>query len=116
MQLTGRRIRDPAIAAFETAGDVVAHLKARPKPTKLYDVLVADPELRGLPNVQIRPNKYTSIGKDMEFGRHKVVVAELAKRGLRPNGKELKVEVNYVDAEEELELENADGGKDRVAA
>ena len=101
MQLTGTRIRDPAIAAFSKVGDVVTNLKARPKPTTVYDILMAQPELQALSNVQVRPNRYTPISKDMEFGRHKVVLSELARRGLRMGGKDVKVETNVLEAEEE---------------
>ena len=88
MQLTGRRIPDPAIDSIDSAKDLLRLLVKKPKPKKLADALLGDETARlAMPsNVQIFERRYTPIDKEKEVGRWKVVEKELKRRGLPVTG------------------------------
>lgn len=90
MQLSKVRIHDPKINEFRIIGDVVTHLAEKPKPKKLAELLLSQPELMALPNVEIFERRFTPIDKEKEVGRWKVIEAELMKRGLPVTGHQVK--------------------------
>ena len=86
IQLTGKRIADPDIEAIKDARALLVHLVKKSKPKKLVETLFAN-EAMDLPNVEIRPRRYTPIDKEKEIGRWKVIERELQARGLPVTGK-----------------------------
>lgn len=92
MRVTGTRIPDPAIASFQTAGDIATHMTGAAKPTRLADQLLALPELQALPNVRIHAKRIGRHDRDVEFGRAKVIEKELGRRGLLDGAVELEAE------------------------
>ena len=121
MQLTGRRLPDPALASFATAGDIAAYLATPVKPPSLAETLLANPALAKLPNVEIYAHRYGSRSRDIEFGRAKVIRGELAARGLLPEQEESPdwadeyQEEETVRREEEGKGGNGEGGKGEEA-
>ena len=87
MQLTGRRIADPAIGRIHIVANLVEHLTQKPKPKKLAEQLMAKPTLANMPNVQISDRRYTPIDKEKEVGRWKIIERELMRRGLPVTGR-----------------------------
>ena len=87
MQLSGARIPDPIIRTISSPGDILNHLKEKPKPKKLAEILLMKPELATLPNVQIFDRRHTPIDKEKEVGRWKLIEEELEKRNLPVTGK-----------------------------
>ena len=87
MQLTGKRIADPVIALSIDAGALAESLMVKPKPKKLAQLLVTQPNLTSIPNIQIYNRRYTPIDKEKEVGRWKVIEKELGKRGLPITGR-----------------------------
>jgi Ribosomal subunit 39S len=90
MRITGRRIPDPAIASFQTAGDIATWMAGTAKPTRLADQLLALPELQALPNVRIHVKRVGRHDRDVEFGRAKVIERELMRRGLLGDGEQVE--------------------------
>jgi len=86
MQLTGRRIPDPALQDINSARALLGHLVAKPKPPKLAERLTLKEQLVELPNVQLRERRWTPIDKEKDVGRWKVIVRELKERGLPVTG------------------------------
>lgn len=86
MQLTGRRISDPAIEDIKSAKALFGYLVKKPKPKKLVQTLMVDEELISLPNVKIFNRRYTPIDKEKQVGRWKVIEKELIKQGLPVTG------------------------------
>ena len=85
MQLTGIRIRDPAIANIQTAQALFGELAKRPKPKKLAESLI-EKDVAQLPNVQVFERRHTPVDAEKEVGRWKVIEAELKARGLPITG------------------------------
>ncbi|KXS98638.1 hypothetical protein AC578_10048 [Pseudocercospora eumusae] len=95
-QTTGHRLRDPHISKCKTAHDLFLAAQTKPPPKKLKD----DPRVQELgaskeiPNVRVHATKRTSVHKETEIGRWKVIEDELKLRGLPvfgtkyPNAKE----------------------------
>jgi hypothetical protein len=54
----------------------------KPKPTKVAEKLAANEELLSQPNVVVQGRRMTSIDKEMEVGRWKIIQRELEQRGL----------------------------------
>lgn len=86
MQLTGRRIPDPDIASMKDSKALFAHLVQKPKAEKLMQTLRAN-KVVDLPNVELLGQRFTSIHKEREIGRWKVIERELEARGLPVTGK-----------------------------
>ncbi len=86
MQLTGRRIPDPALQDIDSARALLGHLVSKPKPPKLAERLTLKEQLVELPNVQLRERRWTPIDKEKEVGRWKVIVKELKERDLPVTG------------------------------
>ena len=87
MQLTGVRIPDPVIPRLRVVSDVLGHVRQKPKPKKLAEILLARSDLISLPNVEVFDRRYTPIDREKEVGRWKIIEAELQKRGLPVTGK-----------------------------
>ena len=88
MQLTGRRLADPAIEGINDPKSLLTHLAKKPKPKKLVDSLLKN-EVINLPHVDIRPRRYTPIDREKEIGRWKIIERELKTRGLPVTGRGL---------------------------
>ena len=82
MQLTGKRIPDPDIAAITTPKSVLVHLVKKPKPKKIAEALLNSNIVADLPNVQILDKRFGLMDREIEVGRWKVIKEELEKRGL----------------------------------
>lgn len=82
MQLTGRRIPDPDIAAIITPKVLLVHLVKKSKPKKIAEALKNSNRVTELPNVQILDKRYGLKHRETEVGRWKVIEEELEKRGL----------------------------------
>lgn len=87
MQLTGKRIPDPAIQAIESSRDLYYALIQKPKPTKLADILQRGikktPQLKTLPNVRVVPYKQHSYMKESALGRKKIIERRLDEIGIQ---------------------------------
>ncbi|MCJ1239169.1 hypothetical protein MMC14_007162 [Varicellaria rhodocarpa] len=86
MQLTGKRIPDPAIPDIKHGKALLTHLITKPKPMKLAESLLNKTDLLSIPNVQILDRRFTPIDKEKEVGRWKVIEQELKTRGLPVTG------------------------------
>ena len=86
MQLTGKRIPDPAIADLNHGKALLTHLVTKPKPKKLAETLLGKADLISIPNVKILDRRYTPIDKEKEVGRWKVIEEVLRRRGLPVTG------------------------------
>lgn len=82
MQISGVRIPDPELNRASTTQDLVHTLTIKPKPKKLVETLKTKTELTELPNVKIASRRVTSLDKEKEVGRWKVIEKELMARGL----------------------------------
>lgn len=81
MQLTGKRIPDPAVSNVRTLADLYNVLKIKEKPKKLTQ----DPKmerLKTMNNVQVHATRRTPVHKDKEVGRWKIIEDELKLRNL----------------------------------
>ncbi|KAF4174974.1 hypothetical protein CNMCM8694_005397 [Aspergillus lentulus] len=83
-QLSGHYFPDPVMHSISTVKQAVEYLEGvvNPKPTKLADQLVNNPELQHLPNVKLFTKRQTALHKDEELGRKKIIESELRARGL----------------------------------
>ncbi|PKX90837.1 mitochondrial 54S ribosomal mL50 protein [Aspergillus novofumigatus IBT 16806] len=83
-QLSGHYFPDPVMHSISTVKQAVEYLEGvvNPKPTKLADQLVNNPELQHLPNVKLFTKRQTALHKDEESGRKKIIESELRARGL----------------------------------
>ena len=82
MQLTGRRIPDPDIAAITSPKSLLVHLVKKPKPKKIAEALLKSNAVVELPNVHVLDKRYGIIHREIEVGRWKVIKEELERRGL----------------------------------
>lgn len=82
MQLTGVRVSDPNMQSIKTVKALLGHLCIPPKPKKLAQVLAKDGRLSGLANVKLYDRRVTSVDKEREVGRWKVIERELKARDL----------------------------------
>lgn len=87
MQLTGRRIPDPAMSDINNAKALLSHMMIKPKPKKLAESLLGKENLVAIPNVEILDRRYTPIDREKEVGRWKVIERELERRGLPVTGR-----------------------------
>lgn len=81
MQLTGKRIPDPAVSNAKTLAGLYYAFKVKEKPKKLAQ----DPQmeqLQALSNVQVHSTRRTPVHKDKEVGRWKIIEDELRLRDL----------------------------------
>lgn len=81
MQLTGKRIPDPAISNVETLADLYDAFKVKEKPKKLSQDPKMD-QLKAMGNVQVHASRRTPVHKDKEVGRWKIIEDELKLRDL----------------------------------
>ncbi|KAK4493697.1 hypothetical protein PRZ48_014882 [Zasmidium cellare] len=81
MQLTGKRIPDPAISNVRTLTDLYNALKIKEKPKKLAQDPKLD-QLKSMGNVQVHATRRTPVHKDKELGRWKLIEDELKIRNL----------------------------------
>ncbi|PYH93502.1 hypothetical protein BO71DRAFT_399718 [Aspergillus ellipticus CBS 707.79] len=83
-QLTGHYFPDPVIHQISTVQQAVAYVQGelKPKPKKLAEHLAENEGLQGMPNVKIFGKRRTTLHKDDEMGRKKIIEAELRARGL----------------------------------
>ncbi|KAL9099822.1 MAG: hypothetical protein Q9163_004725, partial [Psora crenata] len=81
-QLLGLRVPDPQIASINDTTALLHVLLKKPKPKKLVEEIVEGGRLEGLKNVQVFGKKYTTIDREEELGRLKVIETELTKRGI----------------------------------
>ena len=93
MQLTGIRVPDPQITKFRTGDDIVQCLLVPEKPPKLATVLQGSKvgDLPTLPNVQLLDRRWKAADKETEIGREKLIRAELARRNLPYDMREVRV-------------------------
>jgi len=82
MQLTGHRLSDPIIQDTNTAGQLLSRVTTPPKPKKLIEAIQRDGRLQQVSNVKISGRRVTSIDKEQEVGRWKVIEYALRERGL----------------------------------
>ena len=85
-QLTGFRFPDYAIAGIATVKDVVVLAEEKPKPKKLAEMLLQNPTIAALPNVEVFDRRQTPIDKEKEVGRWKIIEQELREKGLPVTG------------------------------
>ncbi|KAI4176422.1 MAG: hypothetical protein LQ343_001162 [Gyalolechia ehrenbergii] len=87
MQLTGKRIPDPAIQAIKSPSDLYNELIKKPKPKKLAEVLERGikraPSLTSLPNVRVVPYRQKPYMAESALGRKKVIERRLDEHGIR---------------------------------
>ena len=88
MQLSGRRLADPAIEGISDPKSLLTHLVKKPKTKKLVESLLEN-ETINLPHVDIRERRFTPIDQEKEIGRWKIIERELETRGLPVTGKGL---------------------------
>jgi hypothetical protein len=82
MQLTGKRLSDPAISTSTTLADLYNHLVVKPKPKKLVQTKEIHKLKVNNPNVTVHRTRQTPIHKERAVGRWKVIEEELVKRDL----------------------------------
>ncbi|EME77386.1 uncharacterized protein MYCFIDRAFT_83316 [Pseudocercospora fijiensis CIRAD86] len=84
IRFTGKRVPDQIISKARTAEDIFRAVQAKEPPKKLKD----DPRVQELgaseklPNVKVYSQKRTSVHKEMDIGRWKVIEDELKLRNL----------------------------------
>ncbi|KAF2167057.1 hypothetical protein M409DRAFT_22493 [Zasmidium cellare ATCC 36951] len=81
MQLTGKRIPDPALSNVRTLTDLYNALMIKEKPKKLTQDPKLEP-LKAMGNVQVHATRRTPVHKDKEVGRWKIIEDELKLRNL----------------------------------
>ena len=88
-QLSGHRVPDPVVSSLLASDQTLSvfidrlyETTVRPKPKKLAEVLMNNPVLAAQSNVMIFPRRETSVDKEKELGRWKVIEKELRARGL----------------------------------
>ncbi|KAK5128418.1 hypothetical protein LTR85_003086 [Meristemomyces frigidus] len=86
LQLTGKRLPDPAISSAATVADLYHAFRTKEKPKKLAQT----PQLQRLsldaPNVSVHSKRQTPIDKERAVGRWKVIEEELVRRDLPVTG------------------------------
>ncbi|KAK4541166.1 hypothetical protein LTR36_008240 [Oleoguttula mirabilis] len=86
LQLTGKRLPDPALSRAATVADLYTAFRTKDKPKKLAQA----PQLQRLnveaPNVSVYLRRQTPIDKDIAVGRWKVIEEELVRRDLPVTG------------------------------
>ena len=82
MQLTGKRIPDPAIANADTMEDLYNSLKVKEKPKKLAQDEELKQSIKTAANVKIQGSRRTPVHKEKDIGRWKVIEDELILRDL----------------------------------
>ncbi|KAI9900515.1 hypothetical protein N3K66_004777 [Trichothecium roseum] len=87
-QLTGTLIPDAKLAAARTIKHLQTLATVPPKKPKLAEVLGGMSEFGDLPNVRLHERKITSIDRENEVGRWKVIKEELERRGLPVSGQD----------------------------
>ncbi|KAL9112979.1 MAG: hypothetical protein Q9227_002844 [Pyrenula ochraceoflavens] len=83
-QLTGHSFPDHDLSSLLTLHDVLQYTTkaANPKPTRVSGHLRAERDLTALKNVRIRKKRHTTVEKERQLGRLKVIEQELEKKGL----------------------------------
>ena len=87
-QLTGTLIPDAKLAAARTIKHLQTLATVPPKKPKLAEILGGMSEFGDLPNVRLHDRKITSIDRENEVGRWKVIKEELERRGLPVSGQD----------------------------
>ncbi|PWY69571.1 hypothetical protein BO70DRAFT_365844 [Aspergillus heteromorphus CBS 117.55] len=83
-QLSGHYFPDPIMQQISTVKQAVAYAQGElnKKPKKLAEYLAEDQRLLSLPNVKIFDKRRTTLHRDDEMGRKKIIEAALRARGL----------------------------------
>ncbi|CUS09191.1 unnamed protein product [Tuber aestivum] len=68
-RLTGIRVADPDLNRTKTVADLLTHLVAKPRPTKLFDILITETDLPTLPNVKIVGQRVRPWDRERVIGR-----------------------------------------------
>ncbi|KAK3653658.1 hypothetical protein LTR56_004513 [Elasticomyces elasticus] len=86
LQLTGKRLPDPAVSLSTTLAELYNHLHLKDQPKKLAQT----PQMQRIkltaPNVKVFTNRQTPIHKEKEIGRWKIIEEELVRRDLPVTG------------------------------
>ena len=82
MQLTGKRISDPAVSSAATLEDLYNAFKVKDKIKKLAQTPQLQQVEKQLPNVKVHASRRTPVHKEKEIGRWKIIEDELVLRDL----------------------------------
>lgn len=82
MQLTGKRIPDPAVSSATTLEDLYNAFKTKEKIKKLAQTPQLKQVSEQLPNVKVHASRRTPVHKEKEIGRWKIIEDELVLRDL----------------------------------
>ncbi|KAI9895026.1 MAG: hypothetical protein M1814_000249 [Vezdaea aestivalis] len=86
IEQTGNHVSDAQLTSAKSVEDLFQVVIVQPKPPKLAERLMMNPELQVLKNVEIFDRRLTSIDKDVVVGRWKVIEKELKAQGIPPRG------------------------------
>ncbi|KAK5732873.1 hypothetical protein LTR17_010146 [Elasticomyces elasticus] len=86
LQLTGKRLPDPAVSLSTTLADLYNHLQLKEQPKKLAQTPQMQRIKLSAPNVKVFTNRQTPIHKEKEIGRWKIIEEELVRRDLPVTG------------------------------
>ncbi|KAK5680462.1 hypothetical protein LTS10_007390 [Elasticomyces elasticus] len=86
LQLTGKRLPDPAVSLSTTLADLYNHLQLKEQPKKLAQTPQMQRIKLSTPNVKVFTNRQTPIHKEKEIGRWKIIEEELVRRDLPVTG------------------------------
>ncbi|TKA60543.1 hypothetical protein B0A55_11535, partial [Friedmanniomyces simplex] len=86
IQLTGKRLPDPAISLSTTLADLYDHVHMKEKPKTLAEAPQMQRIQLNAPNVQVFSSRRTPIHKEMDIGRWKIIEEELVRRDLPVTG------------------------------